>query len=430
MTITRQQALALDAVDELRDLKYEFYPLPGSIYMDGNSLGLLSRSAERTLLQALEQWRSYGIDGWDKGPNPWLELGRRLGELSAPLVGASPDEVIVTESTTVNLHQLVATFYHPCEGRTRILIDAMAFPSDLYALRSQIKLHGQYPGSELITVGVAGQKYLDEDEIVSAIEKNAGRLALILLPTVLYHSGQLLDVRRLTHAAHAHDILIGFDASHSIGAMPHTFAADGVDFAFWCNYKYVSGGPGACAGLYVNQQHLGRKAADPYSGLAGWFGAHPDSQFAMKRYFEPADDARAYQIGTPHILSMAPVLGALELIQRTGIDRIRARSLKLTAYMRDLINAELLEYGFTIGTPQPDHQRGGHIALVHPEARRICLALKARRVIPDFRHPDIIRLAPSPMYGSFSDVWDTIHSVRAIMQTGEYLDFPDHSRVP
>jgi kynureninase len=182
--------------------------------------------------------------------------------------------------------------------------------------------------------------------------------------------------------------------------------------------------------LYVNERHLNRKASDPYSGLAGWFGAHPDSQFSMKRYFEPADDARAYQIGTPHILSMAPLLGALELITRTGIERIRARSLRLTAFMRDLIDSELIADGFSIGTPLADHQRGGHIALVHPEAQRICLALKARRVIPDFRHPDIIRLAPSPMYGSFSDVWDTIQSVKAIMQTGEYLDFPGHSRVP
>ncbi|MGE7602111.1 kynureninase [Peribacillus sp. NPDC097675] len=412
---TKEFAGDLDHGDALANYREEFYLNPGKIYMDGNSLGLLSKRAEKSLLKSLEDWKSYGIEGWTEGEEPWFYFSERLGELSAPLVGAASDEVILTGSTTSNLHQLVATFFEPMEGRNKILADELTFPSDIYALQSQLLLHGLDPETHLVQVKSRDGKLLMEEDIISAMSEE---IALIVLPTVLYRSGQILDMARLTKEAHARGIIIGFDGCHSVGAVPHQFDEWEVDFAFWCNYKHVNGGPGSVAGLYVNRKHFEKRP-----GLTGWFGSKKDKQFDMLHSFSKAETAGAFQIGTPHILSMAPLAGSLEMFAEVGIEQVRKKSLRLTQYLMDLIDSELVEYGFTLGSPRDDQQRGGHIILEHQESARICKALKKEGVIPDYREPNMIRLAPVSLYTSYREVWETVQILKKIMQGKLYESY-------
>lgn len=405
-------AKKLDEQDALGMYRDEFYVQRDVIYMDGNSLGLLSKRAEKSVMKLLDSWKKYGIDGWTQGENPWFYVPEALSEMCAPLVGALKDEVIITGSTTANLHQLVASFYRPEGKRTKIVADELNFPSDLYAISSQISLHGFDAEENMILVKSRDGYMLQEEDIINAMTDD---VALIVLPSVLYRSGQILDMKLLTEAAHKRNIVIGFDLCHSIGSIPHELNKWGVDFAFWCNYKHVNGGPGATGGIYVNRKHFGRKP-----GLAGWFGSDKEKQFDLSTNMSPAADAGAYQIGTPHILSSAPLYGSLEIFAEVGIDAIRDKSLKLTDYMIGLIEHELSEYNFRIANPRESEKRGGHIFLVHEEAARICKALKVHQVIPDFRSPNGIRLAPVALYNSFEDVWTTVQILKVIMKEELY----------
>lgn len=404
-------AKKLDEQDVLGIYRQEFYVKQDVIYMDGNSLGLLSKRAEKSVLKFLDSWKQYGIDGWTKGEHPWFYFPETLSEMCAPLVGTSKEEVIITGSTTANLHQLVASFYRPDGKRTKIVVDELNFPSDLYAVSSQLSLHGLDAEEHMILVKSRDGYTLQEEDIIEAMTDD---VALIVLPSVLYRSGQVLDIQLLTEAAHERNIVIGFDLCHSIGSVPHELDKWGVDFAFWCNYKHLNGGPGATGGLYVNRKHFGRKP-----GLAGWFGSDKEKQFDLSTQMIPASDAGAYQIGTPHILSSAPLLGSFEMFGEVGMDAIREKSLKLTDYMMMLIELELSEYNFKMANPREPEKRGGHVFLVHEEAARICKALKENLVIPDFRSPNGIRLAPVALYNSFEDVWKTVQILKMIM--GEEL---------
>lgn len=412
---TRAYARQLDKQDPLASYREEFYLPEDGIYMDGNSLGLLSKRAERTLLESLADWRELGIDGWMFGRHPWFNLSEELAALNAPLIGGKPEEVMVTGSTTVNLHQLVASFFKPEGKRTKILADALTFPSDIYALKSQLELRGLDPSEHLVQVNSPDGRFLVEDDLIAAM---TDEIALIVLPTVLYRSGQILDMPRLTKAAHERGILIGFDACHSVGAIPHDFHDWGVDFAYWCNYKHLNGGPGTVGGLFVHERHFGTTP-----GLAGWFGSRKDKQFDMDHTMTPAEHAGAFQIGTPHVMSLAPQLGALEMFNEVGMEAIRQKSLALTTYMMDLIEEMLVPHGFFIGSPTDTRQRGAHLSLEHPEAARICKALKKHHIIPDFRAPNIIRLAPVALYNTFTDVYDVIVTLKKIMDDKEYEAF-------
>lgn len=415
MSLTLKDARQLDREDPLHKFRDEFYIKDDVIYLDGNSLGLLSKRAEKSLLDVLDSWKNYGIDGWTTGEHPWFYLSENLGDQMADLVGAKPNEVIVSGSTTVNLHQLAATFYDPEGSKTKILADELNFPSDIYALQSQIKLKGYDPYDHLIRVKSRDGHTLDEEDIIEQMTED---VALIVLPSVLYRSGQILDMKRLTEEAHKRNIMIGFDLCHSIGAIPHSLDEWDVDFAFWCNYKHLNAGPGSVAALYVNEKHFGKTP-----GIAGWFSSHKEKQFDMEHTLTPAEDAGAFQIGTPHILSAAPLIGSLEIFKEAGIENIRKKSLKLTQFMMDLIHQELKEYDFTFGNPIADDQRGGHIYLEHKEAARICKALKDANVVPDFRAPNGIRLAPVALYNTFEDVYRTVQILKDIMKNETYKKY-------
>ena len=413
--LTKEYAKKLDKKNELKAYREEFYIQPDTIYFDGNSLGLLSKRAESTLLQLFDSWKQYGIDGWTNGDHPWFYLSESLGKSNAPLVGAQPEEVVVTGSTTANLHQLVATFYKPEGKRTKILADELNFPSDIYALKSQLQLHGYSPEEHLVQVKSRDGQTLQEDDIIEAMTDD---IALIVLPSVLYRSGQLLDIQRLTEEAHQRGILIGFDLCHSVGSIPHSLSDWDVDFAFWCTYKHLNGGPGSVGGLYVNNKHFGTAP-----GLAGWFSSKKDKQFDMEHTLTAAPDAGAYQMGTPHVLSLAPLLGSLAIFNEVGIEAVRTQSLKLTDYFMTLIDAELSDYGFVVSNPRDAVTRGAHIYLEHTEAARICKALKENHVIPDFRTPNGIRLAPVALYNTFEEIWEVVQILKTIMKEEQYKKF-------
>ncbi len=415
------RARELDAVDPLRALRERFYrPADGSIYLDGNSLGLLSCDAEAALLRALDDWKTRAIGGWlDAG---WFDLAERLAARVAPLVGAEPDEIAVANSTTVNLHQLLATFYqlrHRDSRRTKILAFAGEFPSDLYAIRSHLVLHGRSPDEHLALLRAGADGLIDEAAAVRAFDDPA--LQLAVLPAVVYTTGQLLDIRALAAAAHAAGVTIGFDLSHSIGVVPHALSADGADFAFWCHYKYLNAGPGAIGGLFLHRRNF-----DRVPGLAGWWGSHKERQFDMAREQTPARGAGALQIGTPSILGVAALEGALAITAEAGITAIREKSLALTDYLTACVETLLPpEAGFRFANPREGHRRGGHVALLHPDAARLCRALRAAGVITDHRPPDILRLAPVPLYNTFSECHAAVVRLRDLLATRAHETQPD-----
>lgn len=411
---------ALDAADPLARFRAEFYLPPGKIYLDGNSLGPLSRRAETHLTRVVGEWRTLGIDGWTKASPPWLTLAEAVAEKLAPFLGCGADELCVTGQTTANLHQLLATLFDPAHPTRRVILgDALNFASDTYALESHLRLRGLDPATHLRLIPSRDGRVLRLDDVLAALA--APDVQLVVLPAVVFTSGQLLDVATLTRKARERGVLVGWDCSHSIGAVPHAFGSEaGPDFAFWCHYKWLNAGPGAVGGLFLHRRHHRRAP-----GLAGWWGVRADRRFAMSPQHEPAAGAAALHVGTPHLLSLAPLLGSLELLAEAGGPcALRAKSLALTDFLLAAIDRELAPLGVTVVTPRGAPARGGHLALAHPEAWRLCQALKAAGVVSDFRAPDLIRLAPSPLYTSFADCAEAVARLKLVLTTRAYEQFP------
>ena len=412
---TRDFARSLDSADPMRHFKERFYVKEGLIYMDGNSLGLCSKDAEQYVLEALETWKNEGIGLWSApcaDGTAYFDYQDTLGAGLAKLIGADADEVTVSTNTTMNIHQAVATFYHPTPERNKIVMDDLNFPTDHYAVKSQIRLHGYDPEQCLKFVKSRDGKLINEDDVIAAFTDD---VCLALLPSVLYRSAQLVDMEKIANAARERGIVIGFDLCHSIGSVPHDFKKIDPDFAVWCNYKYMNGGPGTVAGLYINRRHF---ACEP--GLSGWHGNRADTKFELRLEFEHELRASGWQTGTQPILSMAPIFGSLKLYGETDIQTVREKSLNLTAYLMYLIDEKLTRYGFSVGNPRDDAKRGGHVALEHDDAIRINEAIKHNGIVPDFRFPNVIRLAPIAFYTSYEDIYEMVERIIRIMETREY----------
>jgi kynureninase len=410
-------ARTLDAADPLRAFRDRFYIPADTVYLDGNSLGLLSIDAERAVQDALQSWKVLGIDGWLSAEPPWFTLGEQLGARMASLMGATPEAVVVTGSITVNLHQLVGTFYRPNGKRRRIVATALDFPSDVYALQGQIRLRGGDPDDDLMLVPSRDGRTIDEEDIEATF---TDEVALAWLPSVLYRSGQLLDVARLTRSAHAAGIVIGVDCAHSAGALPHHLDAWGVDIATWCTYKYLNAGPGAVGALYVNPRHFGTVPA-----LPGWWGYRKERQFDMVHDWEGAPHAGAYQVSTIPLLSAASLLGSLAIFDEAGIDAIREKSLRQTDYLISLVEGMGLDrepYGYRIGTPREHARRGGHVAIEHPQGAMISRALRERGFVVDFRPPNVVRLAPVALSTSYEEVWRAAQALKGAIDVGAHLE--------
>ncbi|WP_276299652.1 kynureninase [Halorussus lipolyticus] len=406
-----------DESDPLGHLADRFYDPADEWYMDGNSLGLLSEDAEEALDRAVTEWKEQAIRGWTDADPPWFYYGEQLGDRLAPLVGADESEVVVANSTTVNIHTLIATFYDRVRERdaerTNIVVNELDFPTDHYAIRAQLRQRGVDPDEALTVVESRDGRTIETEDVISAMDDDT---ALVFLPSVLYRSGQLLDIERITDEAHERGILAGFDLAHSVGVVPHDLSAVGVDFAVWCSYKYLNAGPGAIAGLYVNEDHFDARPA-----LAGWWGHDKDTQFEMNPTYTSADDAGAYQIGTIPILSSAPLAGSLEIFEETSIEAVREKSLALTDYLSFLADERLPDC--EVGTPRNPERRGGHVAIEHPEAYRVSEALKERGVVVDFRPPNVVRICPSPLYTSYEDVWAVAEQLKQVIENDEYEQF-------
>jgi kynureninase len=387
----------LDRSNPLALFHSEFCRPGNKIYLDGNSLGLLPSKAVEIVGQRIREWQEHAVEGWTACA--WFDLAERLAAGLANLLGAAPDEFIFTGSTTVNLHQLLATYYQPNPNKSLIVIEAAAFPSDRYAVESHLRLRGLDPITALRVVPNTDRGLLDPQAILDAIDD---AVAFAVLPTVAYSSGQLLPIPAINQKAKSRGVRIAWDCSHSAGAIDHDFTAQGVELAFGCSYKFLNGGPGA-VGFLFRSRHLPRF----HPGLAGWWGNEKTTQFEMAQTFRPAAGAGALQISTPSLLSLAPLEASLEILQRAGMNRIRSVSLALTRFLMDAL--EKRSGGFRIVTPKFAEERGGHVALQHPLARPIAKLLRERfGVIGDFRPPDTLRLAPVALYNSFAELEQTV----------------------
>jgi kynureninase len=412
---TESFARRLDAEDPLSSFRGRFHVPEGTIYMLGNSLGLMPLAAEESAARVMDEWRSLAVGGWLEGSPPWFWLAERIGEAAAGLVGASPDEVVCTGTTTFNIHSMIGTLYRPAFGRPKIVASALEFPTDIYALKSQMTLQGADWREHLVLVEGDESGIVSEESIIDAMTDD---VSIVHLSSVFYRTGQLLDIEMLTRAARERGIMIGFDCSHSVGAIPHRFDEWDVDYAVWCGYKYLCGGPGAPAFLYLNRRFF---ECEP--GLAGWFGCVKERQFDLSLDFEHAKSAGGWQVSSPGILGAAAVAGALEVIREAGIDRIREKSLRMTSYFMFLADELLARepYNMCIVTPRESERRGGHIALSRAEeALRIKEALGHRAVVGDFRPPDVIRFAPSPLYNTYGDIRMVVRNIGEVIEKREY----------
>jgi len=389
------------------------------LYFAGHSLGLQPKSASKFVEQELEDWRRLGVLGHHQAARPWIGYHERAAAALAALLGADASEVVSMNSLTVNLHLMMVSFFRPDARRSRVLMESSAFPSDRYAVVSQLRFHGLDPTQHLIEVAPrAGERILRTEDLIERIEREGPSLALVLLPGVQYLTGQSFDLEPLIAASRRVGAAVGLDLAHSIGNTTLRLHDWNPDFAVWCSYKYLNAGPGAVGGCFVHARH-GHGLKLPR--FAGWWGHNKAERFLYDPTFDPIAGAQGWQISNPPILSFAPLLASLEIFQRAGIAALRKKSIALTGYMQTLIDQRIPEL-VQIITPRAPEQRGCQLSLriARPaaQAKRCRDALSAAGLIGDWREPDVLRLAPMPLYNSFSDVFDAVDVLARALQSG------------
>ena len=404
-------ARQLDSEDPLRHLRERFYlPLHKNgqplIYFAGNSLGLMPRSARELVDEELDNWAKLGVDAHHATGTPWYTYHEAVREPTARLVGAKPLEVICMNSLTVNLHLMMATFYRPTPSRFKILMEEPAFPSDTYAIKTQIVNHGLDPRDALILARPRKNDFtVRPEDIIDLIDKHADQLAVVMFAGANFFTGQLFDIEQITSAARKRDIVVGFDLAHAIGNVPLSLHDWSVDFAVWCSYKYLNSGPGAVAGAFVHERHA---ANTKLPRLAGWFGNDPNTRFRLhlEPEFVPVASADGWQISNPPILSMAPLRASLAVFDEAGgMDPLRAKSIRLTSYLEFLLT-EIGSKKFTVITPRESNARGCQLSiLAHEHPKELLKEVETAGVKCDFREPNVIRVAPTPLYNTFHEVW-------------------------
>lgn len=401
-------AAALDVADPLRGLRDEFHlPLHDGApqaYFVGNSLGLQPKGARAHVEQVLDKWASEAVEGHFTGEAQWLDYHALVRDGLARVVGAQPSEVVAMNSLTVNLHLLLVSFYRPTRERPAILLEAGSFPSDRYALESQVRFHGFDPATDLIEVEPdEADGTISMAAIERAIATHGPRLALVLWPGVQYRTGQAFDLAAITRLAHAAGAIAGFDLAHAVGNLPLALHDAGADFAVWCHYKYMNAGPGAVAGAFVHARH----ARSDRPRFAGWWGHDAATRFRMGPQFMPTPGADGWQLSNPPILALAPLRASLALFDRAGMPALRAKSERLTGYLEQLIDAGLRDV-LQVLTPRDAAQRGCQLSLRvrggRERGRQLFEFLAARGVLGDWREPDVIRISPVPLYNTYGDV--------------------------
>jgi kynureninase len=399
-------ARSLDRKDPLSKFRQKFrFPQHNgkrAIYFCGNSLGLQPRATRQAIQKELDFWAEQGVEGWFAGEKAWYNYHEKLSELAAPIVGARPDEVIVMNTLTVNLHLLMVSFYRPTVQRFKIIMEGGAFPSDQYALETQVKAHGFDPSVAIVEIMPrAGEYCLRTEDIVQTIENQGDATALVLFGGINYYTGQFYDLEKIAAAAHRVGAMVGFDLAHAAGNVPLQLHDWQADFAVWCGYKYLNSGPGGIAGAFVHERHFDQNLPR----FAGWWGHDASQRFKMEKGFIPMHGAAGWQISTVQVVPSAMHLASLELFQEAGgMSVLREKSVILTAFLEFILKQT--GQNFTIITPSVSDERGAQLSVLTDEnGKKLFEKMVANGIIGDWREPNVIRLAPTPLYNSFEDVW-------------------------
>lgn len=419
MKHTLAYAQELDAKDELKTIRQKFY-IPKQkngdehVYLCGNSLGLQPKVTKEYIEQELDDWSVYGVEGHLNAQNPWLPYHEFLTEQMAKIVGAKPIEVVVMNTLSVNLHLLMATFYRPTKDRHKILIESDAFPSDRYAVESQLKFHGY--GDGLVELRPrAGETLLRHEDIEATIESEGDAIALILIGCPNYYTGQVFDIKHIAELGHAKGCKVGVDLAHGAGNLKLQLHDSNVDFAAWCTYKYLNSGPGSVGACFIHERYA---HAFDLPRFAGWWGHNKETRFGMRDDFDPIPGAEGWQLSNPPILSLAAIRASLAIFDEVGIDALHKKSIQLTGYLEDLLT-DLLANKVDIITPENPGERGCQLSLqlTSGKGKAVFKKITENGVIADWREPNVIRVAPAPLYNSFEDVFKFVSILQSSITT-------------
>jgi kynureninase len=421
MSFQRSDAIKLDAQDALKSFREEFH-IPKSkdhsalIYFCGNSLGLQPRTTRQYVEQELSDWANYGVEGHRNATHPWYSYHELLTEHMAEIIGAKPIETVVMNTLTVNLHLMMVSFYKPTNTRHKILIEYSSFPSDRYAVESQLKFHGYDPKDSLIILKPEeGTDYISLENIERVFKEEGNQIALALIGSVNYYTGQAYPISHMTRLAHQYGCRIGFDLAHGAGNLLLNLHEAGPDFAIWCGYKYLNGGPGSLAGCFVHERHAHHKDLPRFNG---WWGHNKSSRFKMQAEFDLMPGAEGWQLSNPPILPMACLNASLQVFAKAGMEALRKKSLALSKLVFELLD-EMQNPNISIITPRNETERGCQISIKLKNAdRSIFEKISARGVIADWREPDVIRIAPVPLYNTFTEVYDFVQILKEVLKYG------------
>jgi len=411
-------AIQQDTNDPLKNYRENFF-IPVNkdkneqIYFCGNSLGLQPKTVRSYVEQELKDWELMGIEGVTQARNPWLPYHELLTKQTANLVGAKESEVVNMNTLSVNLHLMMVSFYRPTKERNKIFIEGTAFPSDQYAVKSQLRFHGYNESSLIEIFPKQGETYIKTEDILDVIEREGDKIALVMFAGVNYYTGQLFDMKKITEAGHKKGCLVGFDLAHAAGNIDVQLHDWNVDFAVWCNYKYVNGGPGAIAGAFVHEKHHADKNIPRFEG---WWGNDKQTRFLMKPDFVPIPTVESWQLSNPPILQLASLKASLDIFEEAGIKNLREKSIKLTGYLEFLLRENKLTDKLEILTPSEPEQRGCQLSLrFFGNGKEVFNKLIASDVICDWREPDVIRIAPTPLYNKFEEVWEFVEIIKGVI---------------
>lgn len=418
MQNTLQYAQQCDAEDPLAHFRQQFLiptdkdgkPL---VYLCGNSLGLQPRLTQEYIQQELNDWAKHGVEGHTDAENPWLPYHEFLTKSMAEIVGAKPNEVVMMNTLTTNLHLLMVSFYTPTPKKYKIVIESDAFPSDKYAVESQLKFHGHHPKDGLILWQPREGEELCRFEDLEKIMKEQGdEVALLMIGSTNYYTGQHFPLKKITELGHKHDCMVGFDLAHGAGNIQPDLHETGADFAVWCSYKYLNSGPGSLGGCFVHERHAKN---DKLNRFAGWWGHNKATRFNMRHEFDALEGAEGWQLSNPPILSMAAIRASLDVFAEAGFNNLRIKSEKLTGYLEILLD-ELNDENINIITPRNKKERGCQLSIqVKSADKALHSKLTEAGVISDWREPDVIRVAPTPLYNSFEDVYEFVQRLKLIL---------------
>ena len=411
-------AKQLDREDPLSYLRKEFH-IPRDkygkewLYFTGNSLGLQPKTTSKYIKQELDDWANFGVEGHFEAKNPWLSYHELLTDKMAKIVGAKPIEVVVMNTLTTNLHLLMVSFYQPTKTKYKIIIESDAFPSDRYAVQSQLSFHGFDPDEALIEwKPKEGKELLELEDLKSILDVHGDEVALLLIGGVNYYTGQYLDIKKIAELGHAKDCMVGIDLAHGAGNIQPNLHNSCVDFAAWCTYKYLNSGPGSLSGLFVHEKHAQRKDLPRF---AGWWNHNKETRFNMRQPFDVMEGAEGWQLSNPPILSMAAIKASLDIFEKVGMDALLKKSKQLTGFFEYLIH-QIASDTIKIITPAHPNERGCQLSLQVKNAdKNLHIKLTENNIITDWREPDVIRCAPVPMYTSFEDVYCMVKTLESLL---------------